>query len=409
MQRNKIRIQLHDLLFFLLVTLSFYFTRNVVCRLIMVVFFGYTVARQLRTKHKLLYSFFYTGFFVFILYGAVNIIIGNVINTQVSRTLVVSLCLNFLMIYAIVQYIYMQNNIPKVLRITELGILVTAVVVVLLSLGTITTGRLGKGTEINANMLAMLCVYGLILSMYLRKTGLFSLWAYGFRVGFYILVILLTGSRKGLIMVFLASMVISFIFGRRKLVKNIFLGIAAAAVGYVIIMNVELLYNIIGIRIESLVQYITEGSVADGSLKSRLMLSEIAMSYIKDKPWTGYGYDCFKLVSGMNGQGTVSDDAFGYYSHNNYIELLFGGGIIGLVLYYSPMAYLLKRLIKGIANNMCVPYLLALVISKLAVEYAYVSYYSRIDAYIVAVVLGCALISGRTKRIEKVNIEVNPG
>ena len=63
------------------------------------------------------------------------------------------------MIYAIVQYIYMQNDIPKILRITELGIFTTAFVVVLFSLGTITSGRLGGGTEINANMLAILCVW----------------------------------------------------------------------------------------------------------------------------------------------------------------------------------------------------------------------------------------------------------
>ena len=397
MRNLKIRIHIYDLLFYLLLVFSFYFTRNMLCSLMMVAFFGYTIVRQLRNHGKLVYSFFYVGFLMFILYGAANIVFHNVIDTQIARTMIISLSLNFLMIYAIVQYIYMQNDVQKVLRITELAIFTTALVVMLLSIGTIGSGRLGKGTEINANMLSMLCVYGFILCMYLRKIAFFSSRIYIFRMAFYLLVIFLTGSRKGLIMVFLAPMIIAFVFGRRKLFRNVLIGIVAAIIVYVMIMNVEFLYNIIGVRMESLMLFFTEGTVSEGSLQSRLILSEIGMSYIREKPWTGYGYDCFKLVSGMGGQGVVDDGSFGYYSHNNYIELLFGGGIIGFVLYYIPMVYLLKKIFKGISKNACMPYLLALFISKLAVEYAYVSYYSRMDAYILAIILGCVLIASRCR------------
>ena len=228
--------------------------------------------------------------------------------------------------------------------------------------------------------------------MYLRKIDKLTQKSYWFRLCFYSLAVLLTGSRKGLIMIFLAVMIISFINGRRRLVRNILIGIAAAVIVYLIIMNVEFLYNIVGVRIESLMLYLTEGTVTEGSLNSRLTLIEIAMPYIERKPWTGYGYDCFKTISGTGGGGKVSSDTFGYYSHNNYIELLFGGGIIGLILYYIPMLYLLKTLFVKIRNSIYIPYLFAILVSNLAVEYARVTYYERVDAYIVAIILGCTLI-----------------
>jgi len=43
----KIRFQIHDVLFCILLVLSFLFTRNIACSMMMVAFFGYTVMRQI--------------------------------------------------------------------------------------------------------------------------------------------------------------------------------------------------------------------------------------------------------------------------------------------------------------------------------------------------------------------------
>lgn len=308
--------------------------------------------------------------------------------------MVVSLFLNFLMLYAIVQYIYMKNDIQQVLKITELGIFTTAFIVVLLSWRTITQGRLGEATEMNANMLAMLCVYGLVLAIYLRRIGKHTKVTCGFRLVFYILVVLLTGSRKGVIMIAVAVAVIQLFVDRRKLLKNGLFTVVAAVVIYNLIMNVGVLYNIIGVRIENLLELLTEGSTEESSLNSRQLFIEIGMSYIKEKPWTGYGYDCFMLFPRIL---QITGGELGYYSHNNYIELLAGGGVIGFALYYIPVLHLLVTLLKRSKMDACMPYLLAILVSKLAIEYARVSYYSRIDSYIIAVIVGCLLICPKTK------------
>lgn len=398
MHSLKIHFRLHDLLFYMLLVFSFYYTRNMMCRLMMVVFFGYTFLQMIVKKRKVLLPFYYFGFLLFILYGAAKVWLGDVINSSIPRTMTISLLLNLLMIVSIVQYIYMTNDVSRVLRVTELGIFTTAFVVVLLSVGTITQGRLGGGTEINSNMLAILCVYGFVLSMYLRKTGKIGQAANWLRMFFYLLVILLTGSRKGLIMILLAVVIIQFIFEKNnilRLARNALIGVAAVAVIYVIIMNVDMLYSIVGVRVEALLDYLSEGSTTEASLADREKLPALGMEYFKQKPWTGYGYDCFKLVSGKGPNGKVAVGEVGFYSHNNYVELLFGGGIIGFVLYYIPVAYLLVKLIKRIHKDVCIPYLLAMLISLLSVEYARVTYYARIDAYITGVLLGCAIIVGR--------------
>lgn len=397
MQSFKVRFRIYDLLFYLLLVLSFYYTRNVLCRIMMVVFFGYTVAQMIIRKEKVPFPFYYISFVLFILYGAISILRGNAIYPDVARTMVISLALNFMMIFSIVQYIWLSNDVARVLRITELGIFTTVVVVVALSIGTITQGRLGGGTEINPNMLAILCVYGFVLSMYLRKTGKISKLSRWGRAAVYILAILLTGSRKGLVMVILAMAVIRFAQERRKLLKNL-LVITGSVIGfYILIMNVPVLYDIVGVRMENLLATLTGETSGDASLEDRQQLVKLGFEYIKENPWTGYGYDCFKMVSGMGPSGKVSVGVSGFYSHNNYVELLFGGGIIGFSLYYLSVLYLLRGLVRNIRKDVSMPHLLAVMISILAVEYARVTYYAREDAYITAIILGCMLTVSNNK------------
>ena len=405
MQSFKVRFRIYDLLFYLLLVVSFYYTRNMLCRLMMVAFFGYTVAQTIIQKEKIPFPFYYIGFVLFILYGAANVLRDNAIYPNVARTMVISLSLNFLMIFSIVQYIYLTADVSRVLRVTELGIFTTAFVVVMLSIRTITEGRLGGGTEINSNMLAILCAYGFGLSMYLRKIGKISQMSNWGRIAFYVLVILLTGSRKGLLMVLLSLAVVRFAQERRKLFQNLFVIACSVAAFYVLIMNVGVLYNIIGVRVENLLLTLSGESSAEASLEDRQKLVELGWEYIQENPWIGYGYDCFKMISGRGPGGYVKPGAAGFYSHNNYIELLFGGGIIGIILYYLPVVHLLGKLFAGVRKHPCMPYLLAIMVSKLAMEYAYVSYYERVDTYIVAVVLGCAVVACKDMKKPLRNIE----
>ena len=386
-KKPKLNLNFYDALFMLLLITTFYFTRNIICRLMMLVFFGYTCLKFILKNNKIKFTPFFFFSFLFILYGALNIVAGNVIDNDVAKTMVISLTLNLLMTFCIVQYICLSKNVYKVLKITEASIFIAAMVVVLLSIETITEGRLGGGTDMNSNILGILCGFAVILCLYFineykqQNKGWYIL-----KICLYLIVILLTGSRKSLLMILFAFLLWSIIKGPKTFLTFIASSIFIFVLLYVVLMKLPLFYNIIGHRFEDFFEFLDSNNTTDYSIKHRNELIEIGWQYILKKPWIGYGYDCFKTISGIGWNGK-----FFYYAHNNYIELLFSGGIIGFTLYYLSILYLLLAIIKKLKVNKAIPYLLIILLSKLIIEYTYVSYYERIDTYIVAILLGVML------------------
>ncbi len=383
----KIDITLYDVLFFLLMFSTFYFTRNLFCRLLMMAFAGLMLAVTFFKKKRILGMPFYIGFAAFIGYGTANIIFYNVINNGVAKTMVFSLCLNLIMIFCVVQYIVKTNNNDKVLFLFENAIFCAALLVVILSRGSLTTDRLGGGTEMNSNELALLSVYGFIVCFYRFEKITHYRFFTVLKMLFFLAIIFLTASRKGVIMVLAAIFLIAILGKKKRFLLNLFIFAGIAVVLYLLLTKVEFFYNMVGYRFEDLFDFLNTGSTEDASIEDRDELIEMGMYYFRFKPWTGFGYDCFKLISGFE-TGT----AYYSYSHNNYVELLFSGGIFGFVLYYLPILWLIIKVSKNLKQEKVLKYCFVILVVKHIIEYAYVSYYSRIDAYVLAIVLGIYLV-----------------
>lgn len=385
--KSKSGIYLHDLLFFLLLTFTFLFTRNLLCNILMIVFCGYTMIRMFFKRSKIEIPYFVLSFFIFIFYGALNTIFGNAIDQKISQNMVVSLIINLIMMLFILQYILMSDDIKKVLRLFSNSIFCVSAFIFLSSFGSLSEGRLGSMSIKNPNGLAMLAGFAFFITLFFLLTDKKRCWFELVKAVLYVVIIMLTGSRKGMLIIVLGLLIVAMFFSKKHIVRNVLVSCAFAVGLYFIVMHVDVFYNILGSRIEELISMITTNSSEENSLNNRHKLIEIGMEYIKKKPWTGYGLDCFKLVSGIES----SDGKYFLYSHNNYVELLFGGGIIGLVLYYIPFLSLLIKMIKNARINKMMPFIIAIYISKLSIEYAYVSYYEREDIYIVAILLGVTM------------------
>lgn len=120
-----------------------------------------------------------------------------------------------------------------------------------------------------------------------------------------------------------------------------------------------------------LASYTGEGKV-DHSTLMRNQMVEIGWEQFLKTPLIGMGMANPRLLSAAY----LGSDA---YLHNNFIELLAGGGIVGFAIYYSMYAYLLITLwkLRRYANKeyaVC----LALVIVLLIMDYGMVSYYQKI-------------------------------
>src|SRR5699024_4855189 len=116
--------------------------------------------------------------------------------------------------------------------------------------------------------------------------------------------------------------------------KRIFYGAISVIfliIVYFLIMNIPTFYDLIGSRVNELVNLALGRNVEDTSINTRMRLIEIAIDFFIDKPIFGYGLDSFRLI----GPWWIVAD-------NNYLEILVSSGIIGFLIYYSYVILVLK-------------------------------------------------------------------
>jgi len=123
----------------------------------------------------------------------------------------------------------------------------------------------------------------------------------------------------------------------RKLLKAI-VSVAAVCVVFYLVLRLPMFGGILS-RMESMVASWTGEGASDGSADKRNEMVKLGWEYFLQYPLGG---------SGFGSSGIITQRHLGWstYLHNNYVELLSGGGIIGFFLYYALHIYLLINLIK---------------------------------------------------------------
>lgn len=191
-------------------------------------------------------------------------------------------------------------------------------------------------------------------------------------------IVVLSSSRKALLCVFI-PIVFVYVFNHKDNFLKNFYKICIAGLALIIVyfsvLHIPVLYSTVGHRIEEMVAMILgDTSAADASSMTRFRLIAWGMEWFREKPWTGHGMDNYRMVLHQY----HPDYPLSYYAHNNYVELLVDGGIIGLILYYWNYVAVFIREIKyrkNIEKNdmVFIGMLLALMIN----EYGLVSYYDK--------------------------------
>ena len=145
--------------------------------------------------------------------------------------------------------------------------------------------------------------------------------------------VLLSGARKSVIAC-MVYIVILFLYkkdrkGRRHLIRNVILISLILLYLWKIMISNPYLYEIVGNRMESLMNQLlgNEVMIKGSSSYLREEYRHAAMlGWLKSPVW-GHGYDSFHFYNAVvNGHDV--------YSHNNFTELLYNLGIIGFVAYY---------------------------------------------------------------------------
>lgn len=181
-------------------------------------------------------------------------------------------------------------------------------------------------------------------------------------------VILMTGSKKSIIMAVISFLLFLFKNGKfiwKRLIYFCIIGVIVA----VSCFAVPVLYQNVGRRFLALFGEL--GIIefqSDYSSEARVEYSELALELWRKNPIIGGGYDNFRVNSGYD-----------TYSHNNYTELLSDVGLVGLIIYYAYYIILLKKniRIRNIKSIMSVLFIIATLITDVgAVTFSiYPTYY----------------------------------
>lgn len=226
---------------------------------------------------------------------------------------------------------------------------------------------------LNSNTLGMCASFAMIINVYLVLSKKISKLTLALVI-LGIVVIAASGSRKAfvslLIGLFLYFLIRSLRTNRRTLPLIRFLLALPLAI-FILYLVLQLpIFSGIMERVEGMVNIFT-GGVVDQSSMIRMSLVQLGIDLFKEHPILGIGIDNPRLF-------TYAAVGQTYYLHNNYVEILSAGGLVGAIIYYSIYIRLLVSYLKRRDFNdpqYCV--CLVLLVVTLILAYGMVSYYSK--------------------------------
>jgi len=309
-------------------------------------------------------------YFLFLIISIASIFYA--IDQSLAMTKVRTLVLLFLLMFSFINYIDTSEKLFKLMRYFVYSGFITSIYI-LLNADFSRITRFGEEIgNVNAVglMLSISTVFGFYFIVEERK------YLYIPIIAANSIVILLTGSRKSLVFIVMALIMVLISKRRESFkdrVKVIFGSIVIVLVSYYLIYNVPIFYQVIGRRMDNLLLFLFGEGTKEGSINNRVYMMQVGLSWFKERPFIGYGIDNYRLLfSGVAG-GRYT------YSHNNIIELLVGIGLIGTLFYYLTNVIVLIDLIRVSKRDMrtlCYSFI-AIIFSYMLMSIGLVYYYEK--------------------------------
>ena len=251
--------------------------------------------------------------------------------------------ITYFFVFCISQLISTERDVEKVLKLEIFAALLCGIYVLFfIDSSHLADERLGgEDSERiwNANDIGLKMAVGYASCLYflIRKSMIKAI--LGILVVIFISISLMSGSRKVIVLLVLFTALLMIIRskGRKKILYGAYASLIVV-VAYLAIMNIAPLYDMIGRRFELLLAGL-HGGDGGSSLTLREEMVGYGIVFWSEKPWLGNGFNAFCEMYGNITRWYT-------YSHNNFIELLTNTGVVGVVLYYSLIIYILFKLWK---------------------------------------------------------------
>lgn len=250
--------------------------------------------------------------------------------------------------------------------------------------------RLGISSGINPNTItwtfgffSLFLLYDLLKN---KKLSLCPIYIFN------LLIIFLTGSKNGLVLALIPFTYFAIKAIRQRKIKQLILILVFFVVLWILIHKVVFLYTLIGSRIDSMIytlfspffsNNITVGSIDVASTEKRVNMIHVGMNMFYKKPILGWGIGSFARYSG-----------FGYYSHNNYVEILVSGGLLLFILYYGFILYSAKKIIKN-RQSESTDLAIILLLSLIMLDFSTVNFYANVIFYFRTIVMFNLIINSK--------------
>lgn len=237
------------------------------------------------------------------------------------------------------------------------------------------------GNEISQiNILGVSLAIGAVMSFY---------YAYYERIKIFYLIMpflfvmsSLTGSRKALVITFIGIFMLLILKNNFKKILNTVLTILFTTIVFFSLIQLPM-FDTVLLRMTTLMNFFNGEGPIDNSTLIRSEMMSYGIEVFKTSPLIGYGLDSFRHFYELR-------TGWSTYSHNNYIELLVGLGLLGFLSYYSLYIYVFYNIIKmSIRIKSIAILLLILIVIQLFVDYGAVTYYSKITYIQLAIFFAC--------------------
>ena len=237
---------------------------------------------------------------------------------------------------------------------------------------TLDAGERLENSFANINSIAMLASISLVLTV-------FRLFFYKFSLSIVfaipeIILVASSGSRKALTIVAVGVvLVLLFRFSSKNILKTILRYIVIAlicAVCALIVLQLPMFSGILE-RMDGLIAMLTGKGEVDHSAWLREQYILAGLKQFTKTPILGIGIANSNFITTMvEGKDT--------YLHNNFVELLACGGLVGFAIYYYIILWPLVKLWKGRKKgDPCTIAVIILLLILLMMDYGSVSYYSK--------------------------------
>ncbi|HWQ89324.1 MAG TPA: O-antigen ligase family protein [Desulfitobacteriaceae bacterium] len=318
---------------------------------------------------------FHNGIFavwaaVFSIVSVLSIFYTTLNKNTLDSFLSLSFC--FLMLFAVSQYIRDMKDIETVMDFLAVGGILYAAYIFINQYNTIFTESIDpkytNQTIMSFTYIMIPTTFYLIYRLLDKKKNKIFM---GLLFGFSYLMCLLSGRRKALLFPIVLIGLVLFLKNRKnnmKIILSIVLTAVMIFVVYYASMHNDVLYNIIGKRVEGLLAFAFSDDAfeVDKSAWSRQYLVVTAWGLFEHNPLLGIGLNNFK-----------DNNILGLYAHNNYVELLCDLGIVGTIAFYWIYFYLFVQFLKvpDFWNDRLAQFLFALLAVNLMLDFGTITYY----------------------------------